>query len=127
MALHIGKGLTLRNIQKKLYLTIAIAGVATIAVLASTNTIHFIYLPVYALASIISFVMYWIDKQRAKANAWRTSELALQLSGFFCGWPGALAAQVLVRHKNKKITFQLVFWLLTAANVTFLFYIAKPA
>ncbi len=33
------------------------------------------------------------------------------------GWPGALAAQHLLRHKNRKQEFQIVFWGTVALNI----------
>ncbi|WP_272956342.1 DUF1294 domain-containing protein [Cupriavidus necator] len=33
------------------------------------------------------------------------------------GWPGALAAQHLLRHKNRKQEFQIVFWATVALHI----------
>ncbi|WP_407935785.1 DUF1294 domain-containing protein [Cupriavidus necator] len=60
-------------------------------------------------ASIITFLAYADDKTRASRNAWRTSEATLHLLALCGGWPGALAAQHLLRHKNRKRGFQFAF------------------
>ena len=65
---------------------------------------HFItsvFLIYLAVASLISFALYVIDKAKARRGAWRISEKALLLSGFLGGAVGALLAMQLVRHKTK--------------------------
>lgn len=69
------------------------------------------WLPVvYALASLITFVVYALDKQAARRQRWRTQEKTLHLLALFGGWPGALLAQRTLRHKSSKTAFQTVFW-----------------
>lgn len=70
----------------------------------------------YSLASLLSLWLYYQDKQASMRGQWRTSEFTLLLSGLLCGWPGALLAQRLFRHKTKKRGFQFVFWLSVVAN-----------
>jgi uncharacterized membrane protein YsdA (DUF1294 family)/cold shock CspA family protein len=65
---------------------------------------------VYLGASTIAFMAYALDKSAAINNRWRTQESTLHMFGLFGGWPGALAAQRLLRHKSKKESFQAVFW-----------------
>ena len=72
---------------------------------------------VYGLASVITFGYYWRDKNAAQENARRTPEAELQFASLVGGWPGALLAQGLLRHKSKKASFQFVFWLTVFANV----------
>jgi hypothetical protein len=43
-------------------------------------------------------------------QAWRTPEKVLHASELLGGWPGALLAQQLFRHKTRKVSYQLVFW-----------------
>ena len=84
--------------------------------------VHYGYLPVSFLAayggvSLVLFVMYWIDKRAAQRGAQRTAEKTLHLFELCCGWPGALMAQQVLRHKTRKGSYQLVFWLAVVANL----------
>ncbi|AGZ35491.1 MAG: DUF1294 domain-containing protein [Pseudomonas sp.] len=67
-------------------------------------------LAVYPAASLICLLLYWQDKHQARAQAWRTPEKVLHVSELLGGWPGALVAQQLFRHKTRKVSYQLVFW-----------------
>ncbi|MDH1928624.1 DUF1294 domain-containing protein [Pseudomonas sp. 22373] len=67
-------------------------------------------LALYPAMSLISLLLYWQDKQQARTQAWRTSEKVLHASELLGGWPGALLAQQLFRHKTRKVSFQLVCW-----------------
>ena len=70
----------------------------------------------YALISAVSFILYAVDKSAAKRGALRISETTLHLSELFGGWPGALIAQRVFRHKTRKQPFQLIFWAAVAVN-----------
>jgi len=63
--------------------------------------------------SFVAFVMYNIDKRRAEQGMShaRISEAGL-LKISLVGWPGALAAQQLFRHKSSKLGFYIPFRLL---------------
>jgi uncharacterized membrane protein YsdA (DUF1294 family)/cold shock CspA family protein len=56
----------------------------------------------YLLASVAAFIVYALDKSAAQRQQWRTQESTLHLLALIGGWPGALAAQQLLRHKSKK-------------------------
>lgn len=73
-------------------------------------------LGLYAAASCITFIAYAIDKSSAQNNRWRTQESTLHLFGLVGGWPGALLAQKLLRHKSKKEEFQTVYWVTVVIN-----------
>ncbi|KAI3591732.1 hypothetical protein D9X30_3257 [Cupriavidus sp. U2] len=80
------------------------------------------YLPrlvgiVSLMASFIAFIAYAEDKVRANRKAWRIPEANLHLIALCGGWPGALAAQHLLRHKNRKHEFQVVFWATVVLNI----------
>lgn len=69
------------------------------------------------LLSLATACAYGLDKRAARAGHRRTPERVLQLLALAGGWPGALIAQRLLRHKTRKTTFQAVFWLMVAFNV----------
>jgi uncharacterized membrane protein YsdA (DUF1294 family)/cold shock CspA family protein len=65
---------------------------------------------VYSTASLVSFVSYLSDKKKATSGSWRVPESTLHLLELVGGWPGALIAQQTLRHKTRKLSFQLTFW-----------------
>ena len=67
---------------------------------------------VYAGMSMLSIFQYWHDKQNAQNREWRTPEKQLHTVELLGGWPGALLAQQLLRHKTQKASYQGVFWLI---------------
>jgi uncharacterized membrane protein YsdA (DUF1294 family) len=66
-----------------------------------------------------TFLLYRIDKNRARRDQWRIAETTLHLCEFFGGWVGALLAQQWLRHKNQKLSFQVVFWLIVCSHLIF--------
>lgn len=72
---------------------------------------------VYFGASLVSFIVYAIDKSAAAAGRWRISEDALLALGVIGGWPGAIVAQQVLRHKSNKATFRANFWATVVVNV----------
>nr|WP_176518296.1 DUF1294 domain-containing protein [Pseudomonas faucium] len=67
-------------------------------------------LGLYPAASLVALLLYWQDKQQARNAGWRTPEKVLHASELLGGWPGALVAQQLFRHKTRKLSYQAVFW-----------------
>ena len=76
----------------------------------------FAILALYVISSTVAFIAYARDKSAARNDEWRTPESTLLLFGIIGGWPGALAAQTLLRHKSKKLSFLVSFWATVAAN-----------
>lgn len=70
----------------------------------------------YLLASVLAFGAYLHDKRRALCNGWRIPEANLHLIELLGGWPGALIAQQVLRHKTRKLPFQFVFWLIVMTH-----------
>jgi uncharacterized membrane protein YsdA (DUF1294 family)/cold shock CspA family protein len=70
----------------------------------------------YLAASLLTFVVYALDKTAARKGTWRISENTLHTLALFGGWPGAIVAQQKLRHKSKKQSFRTVFWLTVLIN-----------
>ena len=85
-----------------------------------------IVLAVYAAASVVAFVVYALDKSAARHNQRRTPETTLHLISLAGGWPGALLAQKVIRHKSSKVEFQRVFWMTVAVNCVVLVILMTP-
>jgi uncharacterized membrane protein YsdA (DUF1294 family) len=68
------------------------------------------------LLSLVTFIRYGQDKARARRNQRRISERSLLMLGLAGGWPGALLAQRLFRHKTSKRPFQMAFWMTVVAH-----------
>lgn len=71
----------------------------------------------YAVLSAITFLAYGLDKSAAIGRRWRTPEKTLHLLGLAGGWPGALLAQQLLRHKTSKSSFVGIFWCTVVLNI----------
>lgn len=70
----------------------------------------------YALTiSLLTFGMYWHDKNRARRGEWRVPEIWLHILEAIGGWAGAFLAQRKYRHKTAKFSYQFVFWSIVAA------------
>jgi uncharacterized membrane protein YsdA (DUF1294 family)/cold shock CspA family protein len=98
-----------------------VAGAAFVGRLASAVA------ALYFASSIVAFVAYAMDKSAAKEGRWRIPEKYLQLFSLFGGWPGALAAQRLLRHKSSKKSFQVEYWVHVALNCCFLAWCLTPS
>ena len=70
------------------------------------------WLPASALLNLVTFFMYWTDKQAAQTGRWRTPENTLQGLALAGGWPAAWCAQRLLRHKTQKASFRITFALM---------------
>jgi uncharacterized membrane protein YsdA (DUF1294 family)/cold shock CspA family protein len=85
-----------------------------------------IVLALYFVASVVAFFAYAVDKSAALHNRWRTQENTLHLFALLGGWPGALAAQRILRHKSKKASFQAAFWGTVFLNCGALGWLVSP-
>ena len=74
-------------------------------------------LALYAVMSALAFALYAADKRRAERGAWRISEATLHAVEMLGGWPGALLAQRIIRHKRRKPAYMLVFWAIVIVHV----------
>ncbi|WP_136418492.1 DUF1294 domain-containing protein [Herbaspirillum sp. ST 5-3] len=86
-----------------------------LAAVVSDKLPSFVLIAYFAM-SMATFVVYAVDKSAAQRNQWRTSERTLHLFGLAGGWPGAMIAQGLFRHKSAKRSFRSIFWLTVVLN-----------
>lgn len=75
------------------------------------SSVNMIIGAVHAAASVSAFALYGVDKRAAREGSWRVPESTLHVLGLLGGWPGALMAQRVFRHKTRKRSFRRVFWL----------------
>ncbi len=83
--------------------------------------IYFKILPIVVLylyfgLSLLLLLLYAKDKSAAKKGKWRTPESTLHLFSILGGWPGGTLAQSFLRHKSKKLSFRVYFWLTVIIN-----------
>lgn len=75
----------------------------------------------FALINLISFIVFFIDKQKAKRDKWRIQEKTLHILSFLGGAIGSIAAMLLFRHKTKKPVFIVITILALIFNI-FIWY-----
>jgi uncharacterized membrane protein YsdA (DUF1294 family) len=61
---------------------------------------------IFLLFNVVTFCLYWWDKEAARDGHWRVSEARLLQFAFLGGSLGAVAAQRLLRHKTRKEPFR---------------------
>ena len=59
----------------------------------------------YIIINTLTFIVWGLDKFRAKANLWRISERTLLTLALLGGAFGALAGMLIFRHKTRKPLF----------------------
>lgn len=107
-------------------LALAVLFVVFVAASVFTEKLPVVILGLYLAASSLAFAAYAFDKSAARNERWRTQESTLHMLGLIGGWPGALFAQRLLRHKSKKQSFQLVFWVTVVLNCGALIWLLTP-
>lgn len=70
-----------------------------------------IYIGWILIVSLGTFFIYVADKRSAQRGRWRVPEATLHIWAVLGGWPGAWIAQRMVRHKTRKLSFQIAFYL----------------
>ena len=70
-----------------------------------------------AFINLITFGVYWLDKRRAQKGARRVSEKELLAWAAAGGSPAALWAMRKFRHKTRKTSFRIWYWMIVALQV----------
>lgn len=107
-------------------IAIPLAFLACVVALSLTAELTHEIMWLYLLASPITFLLYAKDKSAAKTNRRRTPENRLHLFALIGGWPGAWVAQQLLRHKSRKRSFRVFFWVTVIINCGALVWISTP-
>lgn len=89
------------------------------ALVLGVQGVSWLPLGAYALVSVLAFFLYWSDKRKARSNSWRTPENVLHAVELSGGWPGALLAQQVFRHKTRKVSYQVLFWVIVLLHQVF--------
>jgi uncharacterized membrane protein YsdA (DUF1294 family)/cold shock CspA family protein len=105
-----------KSITRLFLIMIAVGFIAIVGWSVSTYNIPIQILYLYLVASVITFLVYAKDKWAARTDRWRTKESTLHTLAFVGGWPGALIAQQVLRHKSRKNAFQFMFWTTVVLN-----------
>lgn len=69
------------------------------------------------LINVITFCVFWWDKDAARKGQWRVPESRLLCLALIGGSLGAVAAQHLLRHKTRKEPFRTELMLICALHV----------
>lgn len=116
------------ELRQKIFSLTLVGGFFTILYLLHQSEIipvDIIYL--YAGMSVAAFLMYAKDKNAAKVGEWRTAEDTLHVLSMLGGWPGAKIAQSFLRHKSKKMSFKVTYWITVGMNCGALYWLTTPA
>jgi uncharacterized membrane protein YsdA (DUF1294 family) len=82
-----------------------------------------IFALILLVISVLTFIVYGLDKHAAKAKTWRTPERRLLLFGFVGGAAGGLLGMLIFHHKTRKFYFWLVNLLGLTWQIIALWYI----
>ena len=73
--------------------------------------------------NLIIFLIYGIDKFKARRGAWRIPEKHLLSFAFFCGGFGAWLAGLTFHHKTRKWYFKTVWFLGIVTTLVALYFV----
>ena len=77
------------------------------------------------LMNLLAFVLYGIDKLKAKKGAWRIPEATLLLVAFLGGSVGAFLGMEIFRHKTKHAKFKILVPLFLILHIALAIYMFK--
>lgn len=105
------------NPSKNTALIFLIVQAVLLSLLPLIGAIHFTWITrnplpllLYPIMSLVTYILYANDKFRAQQKDWRVAEKILHLCELTGGWLGGFMAQKILRHKNQKQSYQVVFW-----------------
>ena len=114
-AQSLGQGLSLGPASKAFIATSSF--LLLVAAIVALEILPQPVLWLYLGMSVLTFAFYAMDKAAAQKGGQRTPESTLHTLALVGGWPGALYAQQLLRHKSSKESFRVVFWFTLVLNI----------
>ena len=75
--------------------------------------------------NIVTFLVYGIDKWKAKQGSWRISEATLLILAVICGIIGALLGMKVWRHKTQHKKFKYGLPLILIIQIILIGYLSK--
>lgn len=67
------------------------------------------YILIYFIAiNLFSFILFFLDKRKAKKDKWRIKESTLHFTSFLGGSIGSISAMLMFHHKTKKLKFCII-------------------
>ena len=78
-----------------------------------------------AAVNLLAFVLYGVDKLKAKKGAWLIPEATLLLVAFLGGSLGALLGMEIFRHKTKHAKFRILVPLFLILHIALAVYMVK--
>lgn len=78
-----------------------------------------------ALMSVTAFILYGVDKSKAKKKKWRIKENTLLVTGICGGAFGAVAGMMFFHHKTRKPLFWTVNIVGAVIHVVLLYFTLK--
>lgn len=82
-------------------------------------------LSILAAVNLFAFVLYGVDKVKAKKGAWRIPEATLLLVAFLGGSFGALLGMEVFRHKTRHLKFRILVPLFLILHIALAVYMVK--
>ena len=73
--------------------------------------------------NLLVFLIYGIDKSKARRGAWRVPEKILLILSFICGGFGAWLAGITLHHQTRKWYFKTVWFLGMVTTLVALYFI----
>lgn len=86
-------------------------------VLYFLNFIASQFVALYCVMSVFTFIVYGIDKYKAKHDKVRVPESTLHIYSVLGGWPGAMIGQHVFRHKTVKQPFKKYLYISIVVNL----------
>jgi uncharacterized membrane protein YsdA (DUF1294 family)/cold shock CspA family protein len=104
-------------------IVVAASFFAVLAGLVALGDLPLLVAAAYGVLSVVALGLYGADKSAAEQRHRRTPESTLHLVALLGGWPGAMVARPLFRHKTRKQPFRTIFWLTAMANAAALVWL----